>query len=207
LRDFAVKKTWILVAFFCTITSVASATPDIYFDMKGIFTRNWDTRTKSYYTSTMAFNAYGGMAGIGMYLHPQFNIRLDGGYTYGYSESSNPSSKFELGSTIFIGTAEFIPYIPFLGAYRVFLINSISIGYTGIKLFNTPPTNTENEGHGIYLGFSTGVLYQFSQHFAPFITIGWSKIFFNENWSTMTNNGFTVSAGVRFFLFRTNTIE
>jgi len=204
--ELLMKRTALFTVFL--FLAVQGAFAGLYFDTKASYVHSWSTHDSSS-DKINQDNMYGCMAGVGYYIHEQFNIRVEGGYHYVEPVRETVDGSYTADSLGLYVSMEFIPFIPLLADIRLFLINSFSVGYIHVSLNtedmpNPPPGESDT---GIQVLVSTGVLYQFSQHVAPFITIGWSGIYYQGEWKDTVSNMVNVTFGVRFFLFNPRTLE
>ena len=199
----------IIISFLAVITflSIAeSASANFFIDAAGLWGHSWSEREGE--NSEGEDRLWGGGLSFGIYLDRQVTIKLSGGYVYGMGLTPKEAAG-ATSSMIYTHVGlDFIPYFSFLNENRIFWISSISAGIISMDVnIDNSYVQYEESIRGIQFILSTGILYQFTQHIAPYITVGYNRMAFFGKWEGSSADTLTVNVGVRFFLFSPHSIN
>lgn len=197
------KRILPLMILFILASSASYA--GVFIDTQGMYSHSWSTHEGD--DSINRDNCYGALVGLGYYIHEQVNIRVAGGYFYSIPVRETVDGDYTAQAMGFFFSLEFIPYIPLLSENRLFLLNNLTVGYTNTTVDFDTDMMEETGDTAIQLMLSVGILFQWTQHIAPYFTMGWTGIYYQGDWKESDTNQLLMTLGVRFFLYSPRTLQ
>ena len=207
------KKIFFITTIFIFLLSANSFALNFHADSAFTYLRSWTEPDKA--PKALRTNSFGMFLGLGMTFQRDFTITLGGNFLGGKFLEEDMPPIMDDSELLFYRLSfeiEYAPYIPVLYNNRIKWFISFGCGYTNVEMeqnSSDPMTmpDVKDDDSGVPITIQTGLIVQAAQNFAPFVKIGWERIFYMDNWKEFENDSITLCLGVRFYFLPSRKIN